>query len=403
MTTVKKDLILIADDDPNIRKGLEKAVSEEFGESSEIITCENGKETSDILLQNAVDILITDIKMPFLTGIDLLKFIRNHHLHCKTVVLSGYDDYNLVRQALRTGAEDYLLKPVDFGLLAKTVRELLETVHHTSPSKAPAAPSAFPAFQGSPLPKSADAFSDFFDLPYEKIPGSRTNLSLNEYLSRAVAAASEYQYGKSIEELCAVFSIFSRQTPPVTEVKKTLIQMIYDLIAKNPKFIAPISASKFTSYDIFEQIETAKSLSLLQKQFFESLSHYTEQILRSLKDRDDQIIEQAKTYIESHYNDNISLEDTAAHVFLHSNYFSGLFKAKTGITYRQYLRNFRIEQAKKLILETDMKVYEVALSVGYNDSAHFVRAFKEVTGMNPKQYKEIAGNGAGHSKSGSLV
>lgn len=508
---IGKDKVLIADDDPNIRNGLAKAVENTFGEHMEILVCENGAEASLLLKDNTVDIVITDIKMPFMSGIDLLKFIKEEKLYCKSVVLSGYDDYNLVRDALRLGAADYLLKPVDFGLLSSTVRSLLTTLQlekQTSPHlqkntfhmqtmleyfllgrstgadntdsflhKYQIAPDSACAIAYMNTPNTAagsdyelqNAFTSsvceyledrklpfsvilsgkvetywvfliigedfqssfpsflplfetlekrypqvyccpqyflmksikkvhekclkeleqlYYDLPYAKIPGDRKKADIASLLERAVAAASEYNYARFMEVLTSVFAFFSHTKPPAAEVKKIMSQMIYDLISKNPKYIQPISSSKFTEYDIFDQIETAASLSILQKNIFSSVNHYIEQLLCTLTDREDRIIRQAKEYIKSNYNDNISLDDIAAHVFLHSNYFSSLFKAKTGTTYRHYLRNFRIEKAKQLMLETDMRVYEIAQAVGYNDSAHFVRAFKEITGISPSEFKK---------------
>lgn len=74
-------------------------------------------------------------------------------------------------------------------------------------------------------------------------------------------------------------------------------------------------------------------------------------------------------------------------MYLNKNYFSSLFKSRVGVTYREYLRDYRIKQAVKLIQDSDMKVYEIAQAVGYNDSAHIIRAFKEVTGKSPSAYK----------------
>lgn len=508
---IAKDKILITDDDPNIRNGLAKAVTDTFGEHAEILVCENGLDASSLLKDNSIDIVITDIKMPYMNGIDLLKFIKNENLYCKSIVLSGYDDYNLVRDALRLGAADYLLKPVDFGLLSSTVRSLLTSLqlekqvspnlhqntfhmqsllehfllgrsdnpegitaflnkYHITPDSScvtgyisinsfggsnswdlentltsyvcenieqigfpfsvmltgrldsywvfliigedlqSSISSLHPFFQeleekyqqiyccpkSFPLKKIKDIhkiclreFEKFyFDLPYTRIPGGKTEPALDKILDNAVASAAEYNYAGFMEEMSAVFAVFNNTKPPVTEVKKLLSQMVYDLISKNSKYIQTISSSKFTEHDIFDQIETAGSLSQLQKDIFSSVNYYIEQLLSTLTDRDDRIIRQAKEYIKSNYNDSISLDDIAAHVFLHANYFSSLFKAKTGTTYRQYLRKFRVEKAKQFMLETDMRVYEIAQAVGYNDSAHFVRAFKEVTGVSPSQFKE---------------
>lgn len=384
---MKKNAILIVDDDPNIRQGLVKAVINEFDSCLDITASANGLDASKILLKNKTDILITDLKMPFMDGIELLHFINKNLLYCESIVLSGYDDYSFVREALKTGAKDYLLKPIDFDLLGSTINGLLESLKLSKRSKESSADTAV-SFIGPPTHQVNKKLREFFDLSHQKIPDDLINISINSLLSQAIQAVGSYDYRRAAEILYSVFYIFNKEQPSVFEVKKLLTQMIYDLIAENPRFIAPISTSKFTAHDVFNQIESALSLSSLQKQLLESLNYYIKQIIESLQSKDDTVIEQAKTYIEYNYSNDISLENIAAHVFLHPNYFSALFRAKTGATYRQYIRDFRIEKAKYLILQSDMKIYEIALSVGYNDPAHFNRAFKEVTGMSPSHFKE---------------
>ena len=83
-----------------------------------------------------MDVLITDIKMPVCSGIELLTIINERHYDCRSVVLSGYDDFNLVRNAMRLGASDYLLKPVDEGLLIHTLREFQRLVPLSFPESA---------------------------------------------------------------------------------------------------------------------------------------------------------------------------------------------------------------------------------------------------------------------------
>ncbi|MBQ6859942.1 MAG: helix-turn-helix transcriptional regulator, partial [Clostridia bacterium] len=64
-------------------------------------------------------------------------------------------------------------------------------------------------------------------------------------------------------------------------------------------------------------------------------------------------------------------------------YFSTLFRQLSGVTFREYLRKERIEQAQRLILEGSCRLYEIAERVGYQNTSHFNRAFKAVTGVTP--------------------
>lgn len=120
--------ILIVDDDPNIREGITREVEKEFENKAVVLNCKNGLVAADLLKCNTVDIVVTDIKMPYMNGIELLEFIRENNISCKSVVLSSYDDFNLVRDAMRAGASDYLLKPVDFPALYHILYKLLTEV-----------------------------------------------------------------------------------------------------------------------------------------------------------------------------------------------------------------------------------------------------------------------------------
>lgn len=519
--------IMVVDDDPNIRMGLTRELEQEFGQAATILSCENGAVASNLIQYNAVDILITDIKMPVMNGIELLHFIQERSINCKSIVLSGFDDFNLVRDAMKYGAVDYLLKPVDFGLLNEAVCKLLSAAaaskeglldgtsvinrqqvlehyikggrekteevlifeekyglsdestctagcvklqslrsgqgyelqkqlksrlcgllhtlrrsdaavlageYHSlwiflilSPAGRPMEESDLAVIREelckilsedsrllqisaghTPLSSASMAVTEcmegfesaFYDLPYRNVPAAESISAepggkekaiaelTDSLLSKSVSSVSHYQTASMLTDLTALFALFNHQKPPVSHVKRLFTNFVYSVINENSKFIEPVSNSKFTDYDIFRQIETAESLSELQKNMFSSLNHLIGEIVQSASDREDYMIQAALDYIHRNYNDCITLNDTAAHVYLNKNYFSTLFKNKVGTTFREYLRDYRIKEAVKLIRDSDMKIYEIAQMVGYNDSAHFIRAFKEVTGKSPSAYKD---------------
>lgn len=228
----------------------------------------------------------------------------------------------------------------------------------------------------------------YFDLPYKDPDEAIPEQALNHDLSEAAQAASSCDYAAAIENLEHSFALLAFLRPSIAEVKKKINSFVYSILTRNPSFIPIISASKFTDYDILEQIETSESLSILQKKVYASVNYLIGELICSMKNKDDYVIQKAKEYIHKNYTDDLTLNDVAAHVFLNGNYFSTLFKQKTGIAFRNYLRNLRIEKAKELLTTTNLRIYEVALKVGYNEHSHFVRAFKSVTGISPGQYRE---------------
>ncbi|MFI3257477.1 MAG: helix-turn-helix transcriptional regulator, partial [Spirochaetales bacterium] len=67
-------------------------------------------------------------------------------------------------------------------------------------------------------------------------------------------------------------------------------------------------------------------------------------------------------------------------------YISGLFKKETGITYGAYIKKIRMEEAKRCLEQTNMKIFEIAFRVGYSDFGYFSKVFKSYTGFSPKDY-----------------
>lgn len=93
-------------------------------------------------------------------------------------------------------------------------------------------------------------------------------------------------------------------------------------------------------------------------------------------------------YLEQHFMEEISLEDVAEYFHLTPSYCSALIKDSTGNSFSKSLISMRIGRAKKLLKESDMKIYQVALDTGYRDVKYFNRVFKKETGITPIQYRE---------------
>ncbi|WP_058305952.1 AraC family transcriptional regulator [Gracilibacillus massiliensis] len=96
---------------------------------------------------------------------------------------------------------------------------------------------------------------------------------------------------------------------------------------------------------------------------------------------------EAKDYIEHHYHTSLKLEEVAEKVGLSSYYFSKLFKEHFQVTFVEYLTSYRLEKAKTLLLNDNMPLKEVALTIGYKDPNYFSRVFKKELGLNPTEYR----------------
>lgn len=99
--------------------------------------------------------------------------------------------------------------------------------------------------------------------------------------------------------------------------------------------------------------------------------------------------EQAAVYIRNHFREQISLQSVADHFYVSASYLGKcLTKALGGSNFRQYLNELRIEEARKLLKDTDKKIYEIAEETGFTESKYFISRFVDLTGMSPAEYRK---------------
>lgn len=122
--------VLLVDDEKNIRNGLRAIISRMDSVFTEIDECSNGADALHMLSQHKYDLLITDLLMPQMDGIELVANIESKHCKPFIVILSGYDDFKYAQKAIKYGVKAYLLKPVDrkelINILMKAEKEFIE-------------------------------------------------------------------------------------------------------------------------------------------------------------------------------------------------------------------------------------------------------------------------------------
>ena len=96
-------------------------------------------------------------------------------------------------------------------------------------------------------------------------------------------------------------------------------------------------------------------------------------------------------YILNNPEKDLSLKTAAENVFLNYSYLSSNFSAKVGIHYNEYILNVKMARAAYLLLNTDMKIYEICAAVSYQDTNYFTRQFKKIFSLSPSEYKAVSG------------
>ncbi|MDT0124696.1 response regulator [Paenibacillus sp. RRE4] len=117
--------ILIVDDEPRTREGIRKTLEAWSAGKNRIQTVASGVEARDWLASQPADLLITDVRMPELSGLSLVEAIQHFSIKPAVLIMSGYADFNYAQQAIKLGVVDYLLKPIDKEQLLQTVQKAL--------------------------------------------------------------------------------------------------------------------------------------------------------------------------------------------------------------------------------------------------------------------------------------
>lgn len=405
--------IVVVDDDKIIRLGLTKIIRRLFEQHEVISDFQNGLVALEYLRENKVDLVITDIKMPIMTGCELIDTAINElDNHPMFIVLSGYDEFTYVRDTMKSGAFNYLLKPIKKDELKKVIEEVEVKIKENKK-------------QDKLLSKSIEVLKrDFFKhILFSNIEGNyKTDKSLLENMQ----LNENYRYKMTIiqRDKNSDKTIVSSFIKDILENNKGLeylsfyfednIYIVFYLECNDESLMNKLTEDIISKVDIFIEndnnvfvIESIDKVWQLREQsrLFRKLKNnicsevkvkkyilnLSEESSNSIYDDNEKTnvtaIKLAKQYIINNFNKNITLKEVADEVFLSQNYLSELFKKEMGEGFYDFLSRYRIQVAKDLLLTTNLRVYEVAQNVGYNDSITFGRAFKKLTGATPNSFR----------------
>ena len=150
--------IFLAEDEVIVRETIKRMIPwEELG--FELVgEAADGEMALPLLIRQKPDLLITDIKMPFMDGLTLAKLAKKELPELKIVILSGYDDFNYAKQAINIGVEDYLLKPITKNALIERLSEIRSRYEHEKTQK-----EYYEKFQREMQAYEKNSSRDFFE------------------------------------------------------------------------------------------------------------------------------------------------------------------------------------------------------------------------------------------------
>ncbi len=130
--------------------------------------------------------------------------------------------------------------------------------------------------------------------------------------------------------------------------------------------------------------------------FAQHLSLVSNQLAIQQENAEPPMISKAKQFMQEHKSDSISLSEISKFLNVSTYYFCKMFKKATGINFTEYLSRIRIEKAKNLLLNPNLRVSEIAFEVGFQSLTHFNRVFHKIVGQSPTLYRHGLAMSRGH-------
>ena len=323
----------------------------------------NGREALQKLHQNPVDLLLTDIRMPLVNGLELLKKVTEDKLALCVILMSQFSDFEYARQGLSNGAFEYLLKPVNAEELLKT---LLRAEKYIGERRLEVSKITY---LDKILHENAEEF-----FPKEEMDNVLRLVSEgNQEASEAASYLVDRTYSEINFDVIKTALALNRST-------KKLIESIYTEFSWIDKFYN-IQELKVSDFSMLDDIS-------LMKEAFVSKVDTILSIIRQYElgiDNSSMVRMVCKTILENIDND-ITVNEISSRLFITRTYISQLFKEKTGMNLVKYITDVKIERAKVLIL-SGIKYIEISERLGYKDDEYFKKLFKKSTGMTINEYR----------------
>ncbi len=440
--------VMLVDDEPMALEGLQLLIDWQKEGFEVVACCRNGAEALAMLPQARPDYIMTDLYMPVMDGITLIRRAREIGFEGVCGIVSGYGDFEKARQALELGVTGYILKPIDMEEASRTVAEARKTLlaragnGFTAPyqqaltallSGVSRDTAALPqagewrlATWGSPLPIVAlhgilKAVRETGALCTAHILDGREWLALCDgrgtaaaltAAEKACAACGRTLYaGDAVDSASALYAARKALDKRFDDYRRPLMRMLEALeqtvaLRQQGAFIRMAAdVQAFCEAHSRAVLDQATSLwraacarqlvqmperltrfidESLQTQDIQSLGLLTIRLLSPEQQRLSDIV---KTYTLAHYAENLTLDGLAGTLGYNAAYLGRVFRDETGEPYRAYLTGVRMQKAAALLLSSDASALMISQQVGYGKYTVFLSHFKLFFGQTPEAYR----------------
>ncbi len=362
--------VMIVDDEPLIREGLRTLIEWENYGFQVVAVARDGNDALARFDNAAPDLMVVDIRMPVMDGLQLIEAVRKRSIHTHFLILSGYSDFNYAKRAIQSKVDGYILKPIDEDELI----QYLELIRIQLDKESVAA-----------LSVNHTSSQQFFssDLRFGASEVTMESMDLTRYMQMlhyALDIGDKESVSLLIQEVGNDMAMTFRSEQLVkTNYIQLLVAITQKLLQAHP--LLRSSEHKITEWisQIYDQT-TFKSMQLLIHVQLCKIIDYMG------FNQSDTLIKRILDMVQRNYRESLKLESLAEVFNYNSAYLGKLFKNHTGDSFHTYLDKVRIDKAKEL-LDEGLKVYQVAELVGYTNVDYFHTKFKKYVGKAPKAYQ----------------
>lgn len=362
--------ILVADDEADER-ALIRFLLRDFNADIELYEAKNGKEALNIIQQKEIDILISDIQMGFMTGIELAIEVRKICPDLEILFFSGYDDFEYVKNALSLHAANYILKPVDPDELKRSLSEMLERRSGKQLQ-----------FMQSRQYIEKQFFSDAHteaSVGSERAPEEYT--AEDSLMLKDIELAISTKNPELLQD--RVHALLAKYTSPKPH---THIYVRYICTSLLQQLMSQLPCQKGEFEQTAEKIFMLRRFSDIEMLILPYLDRVIDQINQE-SGASSYVVYLVKQYIDQHYQEDLHLNQLADQVFLSPNYLSNVFTKYTGCSLNKYIKQVRLSKACELLRHTNMKIADVGKEVGYQNTSYFIKKFQEIYNKTPERYR----------------
>lgn len=347
--------VVVVDDDVNVRRGLQKLVNwEELG-ARLVLVGKSGQEVIEYLDKHRVDFVISDVKMPSMDGLELSKRIKKYSPDTVVVLLSAYNEFDLVQEALQYGVYKYILKPINkekLKMLSDMVREVSE------------------------------------DRQQKK---RLTELIYNSDFRYVVKKAFQENDIGVLESVLTLDKHFSKAK---LGLMREYYKFLFNILTE---FAREVDKEHFFEESLFDEFSRCVNEDEYKKFIFNLYGRIMKSGNISDSRKEKVGSNDIKEYIDSHYAEyGFSTSDIVKRFKFSVSHLSAIFKKTEGVTIVDYITNKKIERAAQLIRESDFSIKYISSLVGYDNIQYFSKVFKRIMKISPTDYSnKYRGGGKG--------